>query len=58
MEALLWLIKRVYFILTHQVYGVRGLKDFLGVSEYISKNKIIIQFGLLKRRADLSLVSI
>ena len=41
MKALLWLIKCVYFILTHQVYDVR-VKRFLGVPEHISKNKIII----------------
>ena len=26
MEALLWLIKRVYFILTHQVQGVYDVR--------------------------------
>ena len=35
-----------------------GFERVLGVPEYISKNKIIIQFELLKMRVDLSLVSV
>ena len=48
-------IMRCYF---ETIYMMWGFKRFLGVLEYIYKNKIIIQFELLKMRADLNLVSI
>ena len=41
MEALVWLIKRVYFILTHQVYDVRVQKIFECTRVYFQKNIII-----------------
>ena len=48
----------LFWLTIYRVHMMWGFKRFLDVPEYISKNKTIIQLGLLKMRANLNLVSI